>query len=148
MANTSITETCFRCGSTLDDNTPSPDTGKINFYFCKNCRSAYAKGPGEKLHDRWLMPLSVVLYPVIFADDPCAHAARVARLFIERKGCDIARLKQHILDEIQNPKQQVSQILNFVFPDEQLLRKYLIEVVENLEMMESTTPSQDPRENL
>jgi hypothetical protein len=124
-------EKCIRCSETL---AKAPDRSpEIEFYSCERCRSHYAKKPGQALHDRWLMPLSLVLYPVLFDKEPRAKAASVAKSLLENKEIDIATLKEHILAEIEAPKQKVSQILDFAYPDEEALRKYLVEVHRSLE---------------
>jgi len=124
-------EKCIRCTRVL---AKAPNqSAEVEFYVCEQCQSHYAKKPGQALHDRWLMPLSVVLYPVLFDKEPCSKAASVAKSILQSGAIDIARVKEHILDEIKVPKQKVSQILDFAHPDEEALRKYLIEVHRYLE---------------
>lgn len=124
-------EQCFRCAGKLQDNTPPEVTG-IKFFACTDCGAGYAKKPGQELHDRWLMPLSVVLYPVIFDREPHLKAKAVAKSLIEQQNTDLLKLKEHILQEIKTPKQMISQIHDFAYPDEEELRKYLAAVYEHL----------------
>lgn len=97
-----------------------------------DCGAGYAKKPGQDLHDRWLMPLSVVLYAVIFEREPYLKAKSVAKYLLDQKNTDLLKLKEHILEEIKTPKQKVSQIHDFAYPDEVELRKYLVAVYEHL----------------
>lgn len=124
-------EKCFRCAGKLQDNTP-PDVAGIKFFACMDCGAGYAKKPGQDLHDRWLMPLSVVLYAVIFEREPYLKAKSVAKYLLDQKNTDLLKLKEHILEEIKTPKQKVSQIHDFAYPDEVELRKYLVAVYEHL----------------
>jgi hypothetical protein len=124
-------EKCIRCARALTQ--ALDQSTEVEFFVCEHCQSHYARKPGQALHDRWLMPLSVVLYPVLFDKEPCGKAAGVAKSIIEKGALDIARIKEHILDEIKVPKQKVSQILDFAHPDEEQLRQYLMEVHRCLE---------------
>ncbi len=109
------------------------DVEGIEFYVCKHCHSQYAKKPGQVLHDRWLMPLSLVLYPVVLEKEPEEFAAHAAKEISANKNLDIDILKEHIWDEVNHPKQKVSQILNFTYPDEKKLRAYLKKVYNALD---------------
>jgi hypothetical protein len=114
---------CLRCNTELEPAEPqTPDT---SYYSCPACQCEYAQKPGEGLHDRWLMPLSLPLYAVIFDKNPSSRAGEIAQHFVAREDLDLDVLEQHIDDELSNPKQKVSEILNFVSATEDQLRDFL-----------------------
>lgn len=114
---------CLRCGMPLSEAEPKlPD---ISFYSCPQCGSHYAQEPGQELHDRWLMPLSLPLYDVIFDKDPVSRASEIANKYVGRVDLDLDKLEQHIEDELSNPKQKVSEIHNSEYANEKQLRDFL-----------------------
>lgn len=121
---------CPRCSATLKPT--EPKTAGISFYECPDCASQYARQSGEDLHDRWLMPLSLPLYVVIFDRDPASRAIDVARQFCDRDELELDILEQHIAEELGNPKQKVSEIHDFAYADEHQLREFLGSFLEAL----------------
>jgi hypothetical protein len=121
-----LTEKCLRCGEEALAILPE-STAAMTFYECTKCRWRYAKKPGEALHDRWMNPISLVLYPVIFQKDPREHIGRIAELFIEQKDRDeIITTVNEIDRELKEPTQRVSEILDFVHsPSEKIVREFL-----------------------
>jgi hypothetical protein len=71
------------------------------------------------------MPISLVLYGVIFDQYPINKVKQIAEQFSLREDIDLAFLINNVEDELQNPTQKVSNILDFSYPDEIALRKYL-----------------------
>ena len=80
-------EKCLRCDDAVLQLLPE-SSSEIEFYECPQCGRNFAKGPGESLHDRWLSPISVVLYLVTFNKDPRERTGEIADLFIEQKSRD------------------------------------------------------------
>ena len=120
---------CLRCDSTqLTALAESND--QITFYQCPSCLRQYAQRAGRTLCDRWLGPLSIVLYGVQFEPLPQAAAERVARsLLQQQKPEEITRMICEIESELQEPRQQVRDILNLPQPEEEV-RAFLRRVVE------------------
>ena len=125
MANVS----CLRCDSTPLTALPESND-QITFYQCTLCRRQYAQRTGGTLCDRWLSPLSIVLYGIQFESQPEAGAKRVARALIEqRKPEEITNMISEIEAELQEPRQQVRDILNLPQSEEEV-RAFLGRVVE------------------
>ena len=91
-------EHCYRCDSPLINVTPG-DVDNIMFFECPSCKCQYAKSPDSELHDRWLMPITLPLYSVIFENNPVSQAITQAKAFVEREDLDLEILKRHIHDE-------------------------------------------------
>lgn len=131
LINEKMTE-CYRCNSKLKDVTPK-DIENIHFFEYLECHSRYAQKPGQQLHDRWLMPLTLILYEVIFSENPPDHAKE---LLNEKGRFDVKKkdiLISHIRGELDTPNQKISEIFDFVCNDETKLREYLRLVMEGLE---------------
>jgi hypothetical protein len=123
---------CLRCKAALKTVTP-PELERIEFFACSACSSQYALKPGQELHDRWGMPLTLVLYPLIFARDTTSQLSEVAS-FVRSKPAEFQRVVlEHIKDELDQPKQKVSQLHGFVSLDERALREFLSALVTELE---------------
>jgi len=71
------------------------------------------------------MPISLVLYGVIFDQHPINKAKIIAQQLSLRDDIDLAFLINNVEEELQNPTQKVSNILDFVYPNETELRSYL-----------------------
>lgn len=129
---------CLRCDSRpLTALAESND--QITFYQCPSCLRQYAQQPGRTLCDRWLSPLSRVLYGVQFEQHPQAGAERVARSLVQQqKPKEIARMISEIEAELQEPRQQVRDILNMPQAEEEV-RAFLRRVVENLQRLKHRT---------
>jgi len=77
------------------------------------------------LTDRWGMPISLVLYGVIFEKKPEIKATVIAADFKARDDLDLVEIIEDIKIELETPRQKVSSILNFEYPDEDKLRLFL-----------------------
>ncbi|MBV1907982.1 MAG: TTC39/IML2 family protein [Kangiellaceae bacterium] len=122
---------CYRCKNELKDITPQGlDT--INFFSCEKCGCQYAKTNESELHDRWLMPLTLPLYEVIYEKQPLNKIDRVMNSINKKKEAFKLILAEHIESELQNPKQKISQIHQFQYPDEEKLRHFLAEILNRL----------------
>jgi hypothetical protein len=86
------------------------------------------------LVDRWLSPVSLALYGVIYEPDAIPHAARIAEQLASGKDrASIARLAREIQRELDEPTQPVAEILDMVAAkSEESLREFLRVVVERL----------------
>lgn len=127
---------CLRCHSKLKRDTPFYSF-RIKFYTCSACGSRYRLKRGQRLHDRWLMPLTLPLYSVIFEKDPVASAKSVAYSFYERKDFDLDLLKKHINCELHEPTQNISEIHDYVYPNEDELREFLKCFIVELEKLQN-----------
>ena len=78
------------------------------------------------------MPLSLPLYSVIYDQDPALRASEIAQHFYKRDDLDLDLLERHIAEELDNPKQKVSEIHNFVYANESQLREFLEKFLEAL----------------
>lgn len=125
MANLS----CLRCNSTPLTALPESND-QITFYQCPSCLRQYAQRADRTLCDRWLSPLSIVLYGLQFESQPLAGAERVARALLQqRKPEEITNMISEIEAELQEPRQQVRDILNLPQAEEEV-RAFLRQVVE------------------
>lgn len=133
-------ERCLRCPSTellLEQQHES-----VAFYCCPRCSWPYAKAAGKTLTDRWMTPLSILLYPAMrmriprdgeapgppdmLSSDP-QSAARYAAAGIRSYTEDEIRIFiDAIHDELSRPKQQLLHMHDFHFnTTEEHLREYL-----------------------
>jgi len=112
---------CFRCNTTFN-KTNEDDT---HFYSCSSCNAHYRLDEHNGLCDRWRMPISLVLYGVIFDKKPETKAAAIAASFKARDDLDLAKIVDDIKDELKSPRQKVSSILEFRYPNEDKLRLFL-----------------------
>ncbi len=122
-------EYCLRCNDS-ELEVLSASSPEITFYSCPTCGRHYAKQPGESLHDRWLSPLSGVLYGVIFERKPQKRAKEMAERFYQGREFYTEKwLKVWVLGDIQSelehPKQKVKEILEGMHASEEDLREYL-----------------------
>ncbi len=83
------------------------------------------------------MPITLPLYSVIFEKNPATKAKSVAISFYESKDFDLEILKEHIGSELNQPTQNVSEIHDYVYPNEDELRKFLKCFVFELEKLQN-----------
>jgi hypothetical protein len=122
---------CLRCKTPELIALDSPDG--ISFFECPECHRNFARKRGGELCFRWMHPISLVLYPVIFEPDPGQHCERVAEMFAEQEsGERIKLIVQEIKLELDDPTQQVRDILE-CRASEGDLREYLRCVADRLE---------------
>jgi hypothetical protein len=110
--------------------------GQITFFECPVCRRHYAQAPGKPLTFRWLNPISIVLYNVIFDHTPTKCAADIAAKFIQqRTPHQLGLIVKEIRLELEDPTQQVRDILDCEAPERELrefLRLFLLPVEQYL----------------
>ena len=128
---TNTTNYCPRCHSeslVLD----SDSTEAISFYYCSHCHPHFAQGHGGSLHDRWLSPISIVLYSQIFERDPQKTGEFNAQMLLESGPGLVSSIISEIERELAFPTQKVSEIHAFKFADEAKLRAHLKVVAKHL----------------
>jgi hypothetical protein len=125
-------EICFRCKNNLVDITPD-DLEGIQFFGCHGCGSHYTKNPGKQLCDRWLMPITLPLYNVIFEENPMDKLKQTMFMLRKEKPEGLIQIVEHIKDELNEPKQNLCDTHDFVYPNEAKLREFLAAVMQNIE---------------
>jgi uncharacterized protein YlaI len=140
-------EKCLRCDDQFLHILPESNKD-ITFYECPECKWNFAKKPDERLHDRWLSPISMVFYGIIFSKDPREEIERISEYFIhyyeegKYKLSFMNRLIEEIDRELNKPTQPVSQILELVHhPSEEIVRDFLEGV--NIKLKEYFKDKQD-----
>ncbi|MDQ8201348.1 hypothetical protein QEH56_24530, partial [Pelagicoccus enzymogenes] len=119
-----VMQKCIRCETKLKSD--GRGSWKVKFYRCPNCGSGYSKTLFKPLCDRWLMPITIPLYSVIFDKEPEQKSYSVARTLLNQNDKkEIRQIIEHIDEEIKHPKQKISDILNFIHPNEDKLRRFL-----------------------
>lgn len=122
---------CLRCKTTELIALASPDN--VSFFECPKCHRNFARKAGGTLCFRWMHPISLVLYPVIFERDPLQHCERIATMFAKQESIErIKLIVQEITLELDDPTQQVRDILDCRASEEDL-RRYLRAVADRLE---------------
>lgn len=115
---------CLRC-KTVTLMKLEPHDLQITFFECAACRRHYALEPGKQLTFRWLHPISLALYSVSFDDAPTERVADVVALFVKQRSSEqLALFVQEIRIELDDPTQQVRDILECRASEEEL-RNYL-----------------------
>ena len=102
---------CLRCPDvtlrTLDR------TREISFFECPACGRHYAQKKSGTLTYRWLHPISLPLYCVLFSKEPVAEAPRVAAHIADtRSAVELEAMTREIELELEQPTQQVRAILD------------------------------------
>jgi hypothetical protein len=111
----------------------------ITFYRCPACGRQFAQKAGKSLTERWLGPLSIVLYPVSSSEKPQDDALRVATMRRSQQTPNrLPIIVSEIRFEIAHPTQNVRDILDS-YASEKDLREYLSRLAEIL-MTDSPTP--------
>lgn len=107
-----------------------------NFYSCPKCYRSYRMQDDGSLVERWLGPISLVLYAVIFTRSPQARASEIAeglyqsalpdgnRMFRSFTWAELHYLIDEIEGELSHPTQMVKEILECA-GSESDLREYL-----------------------
>jgi hypothetical protein len=113
--------TCLRCPGTLH---PTDRADELTFLECEGCGRRYAQRDGGPLTERWLGPLSLALYGVIFVEHP-QDPECVRRQAGSLGHLDTAALVGEIRRELAEPSQPVGAILPGMRATEADLREYL-----------------------
>jgi hypothetical protein len=121
--------TCFRCPGTLR---PTDRAESIRFLECPECGRRYAQRDGGPLTERWLSPISLALYGVMFDEHP--QDPENVRLQARGMGhLDVDALVREIRLELAEPAQPVRDILGGMRATEADLREYLRLLADELE---------------
>lgn len=143
---------CLRC-KTVPLIALEPIHPEISFFECSNCRRQYALKPGKALTFRWMHPISLALYEVIFDAEPVkSWAAREAALveqvqvhpeterLMRKIGVSLEPPTPEQLElivseirlELEDPTQQVRDILDCRASEDEL-REWLRRYAEHVE---------------
>jgi hypothetical protein len=112
-AMTGAASACLRCSGQALVHLPSQGN-EIEFFECPACLRQYARQLGGSLTYRWLHPISLVLYGFSSRSKPSKSFASRATLSVQkgRTSAEIAAFVQEVEIELQEPTQQVRDILN------------------------------------
>jgi transposase-like protein len=122
-------KTCLRC---VNEELKLLDCSdeQIQFYECPKCFSNFTQKKGKDLTDRWLSSISLVLYCIIFEEEPQNAYQRVGDYFFENSENEIVTFINDIEIELKKPTQKVSEIHDLVYePKENDVREFLQMVV-------------------
>src|SRR6266436_316745 len=124
---------CLRCKTEALSQLPS--TPDIAFFECPACRRQYALEPGKQLTFRWLHPISLPLYGVMFDDMPTERAEAEAKLFVKQKPASYLRtMIEEIRLELRDPTQQVRDIVDCRASEEKV-REFLRLFADNVDRL-------------
>ncbi len=115
---------CLRCPEERLDRLASPGP-QTQFFRCPACSREYSLEEGKSLTFRWLHPISLVLYGVIFDEDPVGAgkvATAATSLAQGRSDEEIAAFVAEVRLELAEPTQNVRDILECQAPEEELRR--------------------------
>jgi hypothetical protein len=117
-------EYCLICKTIELDSLPA-STEDITFYECRQCSRHYSKSAGRALSYRWLHPISLLLYGVIFEPRPQSAARHIAENFRNgKKEEDLKFIIQEVKMELEHPTRNVRDILS-MNQSEKDLREFL-----------------------
>jgi len=123
MAVNSEMKKCPRCGGPLVMDPDSDAT--MTYYNCPSCPWHFAQKAGQDLHDSWLSPLSIALYSQIFERHPDQTAEENAKALLSQRPDLITAILDEIDRELDSPTQKLSEIFDFLYPNEDGLRIHL-----------------------
>ena len=110
MRPTQSPQYCLRC-KTIELAMLPESTEEATFYECPGCHRHFALISGRGLCERWLGPLSLVLYGIIFERRPQDASRRIAELFLaQSRREEIVWMRAEIAQEIEQPTQNVCDI--------------------------------------
>jgi hypothetical protein len=122
--NTEPNEYCLICKTFVLSILPDSNE-EITFYECRQCHRQFSKSDGRALCYRWLHPISLLLYGVIFESQPQKAANRIAENFQNGKTIeDLMFIIQEVKRELDDPTQNVRDILD-LHQSEVDLREFL-----------------------
>ena len=117
-------EHCYRCNLELIETTPA-ESGDILFYACEGCGASYAKKVGQQLHDRWQMPITIPLYTLIHEQEPIKAVDKTVNQLSRKKRSYVELMIQEINVELESPRQNLIEIHDYAYPNEQQFREFL-----------------------
>jgi hypothetical protein len=120
---------CLRCAVPLS---PTGQADPLRFHQCPRCGRAFTERADGTLVERWLGPLSVALYGVIF--DPRPQEPERVRAVADTLGhLDASRIAAEIRLELAHPTQPVGEIVGPMRAGEDDLREFLRLLADELE---------------
>jgi hypothetical protein len=130
---------CPRCQDTRLTVLPQ-QTEDLSSLQCPRCERQWMLRAADLLTERWLGPLSLLLYPIVYSSEPLDDIERAVSHLVTAEGWPLQKLQWAVNEaelELAEPCQQVSKILNFTDePSEELVREYLRRVIEQLKKTE------------
>ena len=118
---------CLRCAVPLS---PTGQADPLRFHQCPRCGRAFTERADGTLVERWLGPLSVALYGVIFDPRPQERVRAVA----DGLGhLDTGHIAAEIRLELAHPTQPVGEIVGPMRAGEDDLREFLRLLADELE---------------
>src|SRR5262245_21001217 len=126
---------CLRCKTVLLNELSPPPDARISFFECPSCRYHYQLKPGKQLTFRWLHPISLALYGVIFEESPGGRAAELAASIArDRSAEELEWIVREIRQELEAPTQAVRDILD-CRASEETLRAFLDSIAGEMEAL-------------
>ena len=130
---------CLRCEDTILRVLPE-SASEITFFECPVCLRQYARKAGGGLAYRWLHPISLVLYGVLFESHPLPRAKGVAQSLMRSEApAALKMLIDEIEAEIERPTQCVREILDSVASESEC-RAFLATVAKEIRAALPFTP--------
>ena len=124
-------EKCPRCPGVALIRSPE-SSREIDFFECPSCNRYYAKKPGGSLTYRWLHPVTLALYGVIFDEEPVPRARPIVDQFIkDRPRKLLLNMVDEIELELEHPTQPVREALGN-YATEEKCREYLAAFVSHM----------------
>jgi hypothetical protein len=121
---------CLRCAVPLS---PTGQADPLRFHQCPRCGRAFTERADGTLVERWLGPLSVALYGVIF--DPRPQEPERVRAVADTLGhLDTGHIAAEIRLELAHPTQPVAEIVGPMRAGEDDLREFLRLLADELEL--------------
>ena len=114
---------CLRCKTVALSSSESPP--EIQFLECPSCGRRYALEIGRQLTFRWLHPVTLALYGVIFQERPIEGVGLIAQQFLKHRSPEeLEWIVNEIRLELNDPTQQVRDTLDCRASEEDL-RQFL-----------------------
>ncbi len=127
---------CPRCQS-IELSLQPGRAEDVSALECSSCGRRYQLRDRTLLTERWMGPLSLLLYPIALASEPLEDIDRVVRHLVDAEGWPSDTLQRSIDEaalELRSPSQQVSKILDlFSEASEDDVRTYLRQVSDRLQ---------------
>ena len=131
MSQSQILPACPRCRSVELSLLPQ-GSEDVSFFECSSCGRQYQLRDRTLLTERWMGPLSLLLYPIALASQPLDDVERVVHHLVVAEGWPTKKLEWALDEaelELRSPSQQVSKILDlFSEATEEEVRTYLREL--------------------
>jgi hypothetical protein len=122
---------CLRCKS--EELAPLDSPQGIMFFECPRCRRQFTQAADGALCFRWRHPITLLLYPVIFAVHPAEDCERVSSIFLKEQTNEAVHVAlEELRLELDDPTQQLRETVGCRAPEDEV-RAFLRCVAERLE---------------